>query len=58
MTTQPLLLLDTEAIAWHYEVAVSTIRSWARRDHWQPYGTRRHRRWNLREAQASYEQRH
>lgn len=58
MMTQSLLLLDTEAIAWHYAVAPGTIRYWASQDHWHTYGTRRHRLWNLRQAQTSYEQRH
>lgn len=53
-----LRLLDVEAIAKHYGVAEGTIRRWASEDHWHPYGTRRHRLWDLTQAQRSYEQRH
>lgn len=57
MTKPRLRLLDTEAIAVHYRVAPGTIRRWACQDRWRAYGTRRHRLWNLRDAQQSYERR-
>lgn len=49
-------LLDTEAVAEFYGVKPGTVRSWASRYGWTPYGTRRHRLWDLNEAQASYDQ--
>ncbi|NUT53695.1 MAG: hypothetical protein HOV94_41360 [Saccharothrix sp.] len=51
-------LLDTEAIALHYGVAPGTVRRWASQDRWHPYGTRRTRRWDLNQAQQSYDRRH
>ncbi|WP_116042306.1 hypothetical protein [Amycolatopsis palatopharyngis] len=53
-----LRLADTAAIASLFRVAPGTVRYWASVDRWTPYGTRRHRQWNLLEAQASYDQRH
>lgn len=58
MIKQRLRLLDTAAIAKHYGVAPGTIRYWASEDGWHPYGTRRHRQWDLNQAQASYDKRH
>lgn len=58
MITKTPKLVDTEAIACHYGVARGTIRRWASQDRWHPYGTRRHRFWNLHEAQRSYQKRH
>lgn len=53
-----LRLLDTEALALHHGVAPGTIRRWACEDRWHPYGTRRHRQWDMAAAQRSYERRH
>lgn len=53
-----LKLLDTEALAAWLHVAPGTIRRWASEDRWHPYGTRRYRLWSLRDAEASYNQRH
>jgi hypothetical protein len=53
-----LRLLDTEALALHYGVAVGTIRRWASEDGWHGYGTRRHRQWDMAEARRSWEKRH
>ena len=47
-------MCDVEAIATHYRVARGTVRRWASEDRWVPYGTRRYRRWDLREAEASF----
>jgi hypothetical protein len=52
------ILLDTEALAVRFRVAPGTVRYWASMDEWTAYGTRRHRLWNLAEAQASYDKRH
>jgi uncharacterized protein YjcR len=54
----PPILVDARVVAVHYGVAAGTVRRWASEDHWTPYGDRRHRLWDLREAQASYERRH
>lgn len=48
-----LRLLDTEALAFHHQVAPGTIRRWASEDRWHPYGTRRHRLWSMADAEAS-----
>jgi hypothetical protein len=53
-----LRLLDTAALALHYGVAVGTIRRWASEDRWHPYGTRRHRQWDMAAARRSWEKRH
>lgn len=58
MIKQRLRLLDTEAIAMHYGVAPGTIRRWAHDGHWTPYGTRRHRLWNLTEIEAWRQNQH
>ena len=55
MTKPRLRLLDTDAIARHYGIPTGTIRYWAHKDGWTPYGTRRHRQWNLHEAQTSFD---
>lgn len=52
-----LRLVDTETIATWCDVAPGTIRRWASQDHWHPYGTRRHRLWNLAEATTSWRKR-
>jgi hypothetical protein len=52
MTKARLRLLDTEAIAWHYGVAPGTVRRWACQAKWRPYGSRKHRLWNLTEVDA------
>ena len=52
-----LRLLDTEAIAHHFQVAPGTIRRWASEDGWHPYGTRKARLWSLADAQASHDRR-
>ena len=57
MMKQRLRLLDTEAIALHYNVAPGTVRRWASEDRWHRYGTRRHRTWSIADAQRSYERR-
>lgn len=57
MIKQRLRLLDTEAIALHYQVAPGTIRRWASEDHWHRYGTRRHRLWSMTDAQQSWTRR-
>jgi uncharacterized protein YjcR len=49
-----VVLCDVEAIAGHYGVARGTVRRWASQDRWVPYGTRRYRKWDLREAEASF----
>lgn len=54
MTTPRIRLVDTEALAHHYGVAVGTIRRWASEDRWHPYGTRRSRKWSLADAQESW----
>lgn len=48
-----VVLVDTEALALHHDVAVGTIRRWASEDRWQPYGTRRHRLWSMDDAAES-----
>lgn len=58
MIKQRKILVDTGAMAARFEVAPGTVRYWASQDHWTPYGTRRHRLWNLADAQASYDRRH
>jgi 23S rRNA G2445 N2-methylase RlmL len=57
MIQSRLRLLDTEALAIYYDVAPGTIRRWASEDRWRPYGTRRHRFWNLTEVKASWRKR-
>jgi hypothetical protein len=47
------LLCDVEAIALLYRVARGTVRRWASEDRWTPYGTRRYRKWDLRQAEGS-----
>lgn len=53
-----LQLVDTEAVAVHYKVAVGTVGRWASQDKWHRYGDRRNRLWDLAEAQRSYLKRH
>jgi Zn-dependent peptidase ImmA (M78 family) len=47
--------LDAAAIAHHFGVSVSAIRMRAHREFWTPYGTKKHRLWDLRQARASFE---
>lgn len=58
MTKRRKRPVDTAAIAVHYGVAVGTVRRWASEDEWLPMGTRRHRLWDLNQAQDSYDKRH
>lgn len=53
---RPILATVAE-IAVHYRVAPGTVRWWAHKDGWTAYGTRRHRRWDLRQAQESWSKR-
>lgn len=52
-----LQLVDVQAIAAWCKVAPGTVRRWASQDRWHPYGTRRHRLWDLTEVQASWRKR-
>ncbi|WP_027930715.1 hypothetical protein [Amycolatopsis thermoflava] len=52
--TDRLVLLDTEALSFHYSVPAATLRYWAMQDGWTKYGTRRTRQWNLDEVEASF----
>lgn len=47
-------LLDTEAVAALYEVKVGTVRSWANRYRWTPYGGRKSRQWDVNEIEAKF----
>lgn len=58
MIAPRLKLIDAEALAVHFKVAVGSIRRWASEDEWTSYGTRRHRLWSLYDAQHSYEKRY
>lgn len=58
MTKPRVRLVDTQAIACHYGVAEGTVRRWASEDRWHRWGSRRHRQWNLADAQRSYDKRH
>lgn len=49
-------LVDTEAVAAHYRVAPGTVRSWASRYGWTPYGTRRARLWDLNQIQKTFDE--
>jgi len=52
------LLMSTAEIAGYYGIAEGTVRSWATRDNWQPFGGRKTRRWDMDEVACSYSKRH
>jgi len=52
--TDRLVLLDTEALAFHFKVPAATLRYWAAQDGWVKYGTRRTRQWNMVDVEASF----
>lgn len=54
MSTQRKRLADTEAVAELYDVTPGTVRSWASRERWTSYGTRRSRLWDLDEIEAKH----
>ena len=58
MIKQRKRLAPTASVAYLFDVAVGSVRRWASEDGWTPYGTRRHRLWDLNQAQASYDRRH
>jgi len=58
MIKQRKRLAPTASVAYLFDVAVGTVRRWASEDGWTPYGTRRHRVWDLNQAQASHDRRH
>ncbi|MDX8050416.1 hypothetical protein SK571_13575 [Lentzea sp. BCCO 10_0798] len=57
MIKQRKRLADTEAVASFYDVAPGTVRSWASRYNWTPYGGRRARQWDLIEIEQKFRER-
>lgn len=57
MTDPRPILVDTAMVARHYRVAIGTVYRWASEDKWTRHGTPRRQKWDLEEAQCSYEKR-
>lgn len=55
MIKQRKRLAPTASVAYLFDVSVGTVRSWASRYGWTPYGTRRLRCWDLNQAQATFD---
>lgn len=50
----PPTLLDYDALSVYLQVPNGTLRYWASKDQWTPYGTPRARLWSLAQALASF----